>query len=540
MAAVMLGMVLYMAVCAAAVAIGHKAQKNVHSSGHSSMTSYSYVQAQQDKHDLNRFGLAQQFRRKYGSLGSFGLSFNSMGVIGAAVLFLGPAIQQGGPSTVAVGLPIAAFFALAVSATLAELSSAVPTSGGVYHWASAIGRRVWGWYAGWFQLAGSVAMTALFNGAFALALDAILSARLQYESEWWTIGLLAVAATASQAAIQHRGTAIIATVQIAGFWLQAAIAVSIIGGLAFLLWPGVYSPELLYAFRDGGLDGAVQPWPFLAGVLLLNKLFVGMDGAAHGSEETHDPRIRVPWAIFLSAAYSYIIGLVLFLFVVLLFPVWGGNGWTEVKEGVFLSAALHGAAGSPIIALAIACALWGSGFTTLGSCSRAIFCMARDQALPFSPVWSRVTAEAQSPRNAIWLAAALTYVLFIAVRLLTGENFAVVLNGFAMICTNIAYAIPIALLIKLQGRHRLLDDAPWRLGSWGMTIYKTAFVWLLATAVLAIAATGWEAAFGIVLLYAVASFANRKYGARHLAKLQSRLKRPRGEIIRMERKFDLH
>ncbi|MFF2089684.1 amino acid permease [Paenibacillus sp. NPDC058174] len=535
---VWLGMLLFVFVCVIAMAIAFKVQQSIRATRHWSMTSRAaYIQAQQDKHDLNLFGIAQQLRRRFGGFSVFGLSFNTLGVIAASVLFLGPALQKGGPSVVAIGLPIAALFALAVSAALAQLASAVPTSGGVYHWASAIGRRVWGWYAGWFQLAGSLAMNALMSGACAYVLDQALAAKFSYASQWWTTGLLALAVIGTQAAVNHWGVAVSAAIQQAGVWLQIVVVLAILAGLAYLFWPGVYSPALLYTFQNASLDGHVGLWPFIAGLLLLQKLFIGMDAAAHTAEETHDPRIRIPWAIFLSTVYSYIIGFVLLLFILLVLPAVLPS--EEGGGGMFLNAALQAVGGSPAIIYVIAAVLWCSGFGSQAAASRSIFCMARDNALPFTRIWIRLTVS-QSPKDAVWLAAALSIGFLSFAAMVRGDQYPIVLFSFALLCLHVSYAIPIAMLLKLKGKHKLLHDAPWRLGGWGMAVYWIAFVWLAITAALSVAAVSYWGICGAVLLLGLTAMADRKYRHRHLAKLQSRLKRPRGEIIRIERKFHLH
>ena len=43
---------------------------------------------------------------------------------------------------------------------MSELVSAYPTAGGIYWWASKLGGPAWGWFTGWFNLIGLVAVTA--------------------------------------------------------------------------------------------------------------------------------------------------------------------------------------------------------------------------------------------------------------------------------------------------------------------------------------------------------------------------------------------
>ncbi|GLX68085.1 amino acid transporter [Paenibacillus glycanilyticus] len=542
MLAVWIGLLLFACVCGCALILTAKVQRNIRASKHISMSAYgSYAQGQQDKHDLNLFGLAQQLRRRFGAAASFGLSFQSLGAIGALFLFAGPALEKGGPSVVSIGLPILGLFGMLVSASLAELSSAVPTAGGVYHWASALGTRRWGWYAGWTQLAGHLALMALMNGACAFIIDQLLSVWLNYSSSWLTTGMVLCLVTASQVAVNHFGTGRMGALLESGILLHAAVLVAVIGGVFIVFGRSVYSPELLYTFQNFSLEGHVSPWAFIAGVLLLQKLFVGMDGAAQAAEETGDPRIRVPWSIFLSSVYTLIGGFVLLMCLTLVFPAVVGTALFSSGNSLFAAAALDGWQGNSLIVLVIAAAIWGSGNSELLICSRALFGLARDRALPYSGSFSQVSRERQTPLAAIWMAALLSIVLFGAGRLADGGGEAVPsVLGFAILNLQIAYVIPIWIKLRLYNRHRLLEDAPWHLGSYSPFVNRTAMAWLLLSGGLSIFALGWRGAAGTGLLLLLALAMDRKYRKQHLEKLQSRLKRPRGEIIRIERKFHLH
>lgn len=135
----------------------------------------------------------------------------------------------------------------------------------------------------------------------------------------------------------------------------------------------------------------------------------------------------------------------------------------------------------------------------------------------------------------------LSFILFGAGRLADGGEAGVPsLLGFAVLCLQLAYMIPIWIKIKLYGRHRLLDDAPWHIGSYGFIVDRAAFFWLLLSGAVSVFALGlWGAVgTGIWLIFVMAM--DRRYRKQHLASLQSRLKRPKGEIIRIERKFHLH
>ena len=58
---------------------------------------------------------------------------------------------------------------------MSELASAYPTAGGIYYWASQLGGAGWGWFTGWFNLIGLVAVVASVDYAAASFLSALLS-----------------------------------------------------------------------------------------------------------------------------------------------------------------------------------------------------------------------------------------------------------------------------------------------------------------------------------------------------------------------------
>lgn len=54
-------------------------------------------------------------------------------------------------------------YSLAVAATMGQVASAFPTAGGLYHWASILGGKGWGWATAWFNLAGLVTVLTGIN-----------------------------------------------------------------------------------------------------------------------------------------------------------------------------------------------------------------------------------------------------------------------------------------------------------------------------------------------------------------------------------------
>ena len=67
-----------------------------------------------------------------------------------------------------------------VGLAMAELASAFPTAGGLYYWSSKLRGPGWGWYTGWFNLIGQVAVTASIDFGLALLVDIWLSPKFTF------------------------------------------------------------------------------------------------------------------------------------------------------------------------------------------------------------------------------------------------------------------------------------------------------------------------------------------------------------------------
>src|SRR5262250_1652444 len=122
---------------------------------------------QEDMRDLHRLGYAQQLFREMGGFANFAISFSIISILTGAILLFGYGLKFAGPIINTVGWPIASFFTLCVAASMAELSSAYPTAGGLYFWAFKLGGRGWAWLTAWLNMIGQITITAGINVAAA-------------------------------------------------------------------------------------------------------------------------------------------------------------------------------------------------------------------------------------------------------------------------------------------------------------------------------------------------------------------------------------
>ena len=110
--------------------------------------------ATRDEQDLKGFGYAQELFRSMGGFSNFAISFSIISILTGAVTLFGYGLEMGGPLEMTLGWPIATIFTLAVAASMAELCSAYPTAGAMYHWAAALGGAGWGWFVAWINIFG--------------------------------------------------------------------------------------------------------------------------------------------------------------------------------------------------------------------------------------------------------------------------------------------------------------------------------------------------------------------------------------------------
>src|SRR2546426_82928 len=92
-----------------------------------------------DTEQLNRLGYAQQLLRDMGGFANFALSFSIISVLTGAVTLYGHGLKYGGPLQMSLGWPLVTLLTLPIAMSLAELASAYPTAGALYHWSSILG-----------------------------------------------------------------------------------------------------------------------------------------------------------------------------------------------------------------------------------------------------------------------------------------------------------------------------------------------------------------------------------------------------------------
>ena len=367
---------------------------------------------------LGSLGYAQELRRGMSGFSNFAISFSIICILAGGVTSLQLGISAVGGAAAGLVWPLGVAFSVVVALAMAQIASAFPTAGGLYHWSSMLGGRGWGWVTAWLNLGGLIFLAAAVNvGAYSLfagflaPMLGIDPARLTLTHQIAGVALI----TLSQALVNHYGIRLTSRLTDFSGYLILAVTVLLIGGMLVRAAPRLDLSRLVQLTNNGG-DAGGGVWPAARGLPVMFLLaliwpvytITGFDASAHTSEETLHAARNVPRGILRSVLVSGIAGWVMVASFVLAMPDLaeaarqGANVFPWLMTQVF-----PGVAGR-LLWSGIVLANYLCGLASITSTSRMIYAFARDGGLPFSATLRRVSPRRQTPGAAIWTAAALT------------------------------------------------------------------------------------------------------------------------------------
>jgi amino acid transporter len=430
-------------------------------------------QRREDAHELHALGYAQELFRTMGGFSNFAISFSIISILTGAVTLYEHGLVMGGPAEMAFGWPLVTLFTLAVALSMAELASSLPTSGTMYHWASRLGGKGWGWFTAWFNIAGQLAALAGIDYGCALFLTPLLG----WPMTTGRVLTVYAAILLSHALINHFGIRLVAWLNDFSVSVHVVGVVVIVGALAF------FAPKQPLGYFFERVTYNDQDWPywfaFVIGLLQAQWTYTGYDASASVSEETVDPRRRVPWGIVMAVVVSAVVGYALLLALTLAITDIPSvlNARDESGNKVpaviaIFSSALGARAGTLFTALA-AMAMWFCGLSAVTWISRTLYAFARDNGLPGSALWRRVSSTHQTPAPAIWLCVVIAFVATIS-----AGTYAVV-TSISVIGLYFSYTIPVYLAWRARGRGEAVPRGPWHLGRFGPAVNLVAMLWVV-------------------------------------------------------------
>jgi amino acid transporter len=450
-----------------------------------------YQGFQEDVKELHSMGYAQELSRRMGAFQNFAISFSIICILAGGITAFPVSLSAAGGASLGIGWPVAGLFALIVAAALAQIASAYPTAGGIYHWASMLGGKGFGWAAAWFNLAGLLFVVSSVNfGVFLLFRDLFLVevmhadvttwvSAAMFDSGWWIQTIFISAITATQALCNHYGIKI--TTIVTDFNGYIILAGAVVLTVALLYWaPAPIDIGRLFTFTNytGEVGGSVWPTAtqtvFFALVLgLLQGVYTitGFDASGHTSEETRNAAESAPRGMIHSVLWSVVFGYFMVCSFVLAMPTveeGAAQGWLAFPFMMQKSLMPIWLKDLLIIIIVVSnylCALSG-----LTSCSRMMFAFSRDGGLPGSKALRYVNPTYRTPTTAIWWGAILSII-----ATLYGGAFVVLSTGCAVFL-YLSYVMAIAVGLRSEMNGKWTKKGPFSLGGASKLIATLAII----------------------------------------------------------------
>ncbi|UIJ34839.1 amino acid permease [Allobranchiibius sp. GilTou73] len=421
---------------------------------------------------LATLGYKQELSRSWSSFSNFAISFSIISILAGCFTTFGQAWNNGGPVAISWGWPIISAFILIIGLTMSELVSAYPTSGGIYWWASKMGGPGAGFFTGWLNLIGLLAVTASVGYGAATFLDLTLdtmSASWAKHSGLKTVFVLFVVIMVLAALANIFSGHLLAVLNNISVWWHVAGAAIIIAVLIII--PDKHqSASFVFTDRINNSGYADNKYWFLVmplGLLLTQYTITGFDASAHLSEETQGAAKGAAQGIWRSIFYSAIGGYVLLLAFVFAVQdpkaVTKGGGAVDLIFGQALPQKWH------VLILVISTA--GQLFCAtacLTSASRMTFAFSRDRGIPGSRLLSKVNPRTRIPANAVVFVTVIGILITLPALVEVDVNGAPVPVAFyavtsvAVIGLYLAFAIPIFLRWRMRDG---FEPGSWTLGS---------------------------------------------------------------------------
>ena len=371
-----------------------------------------------DEGRLAELGYKQELRRDWTLMHNFGVSFSIISVItGITTLFL-YGLTTGGPGAMSIGWLVVSFFIFFVGMGMAEIVSAVPTSGGPYFWAAILAPKAWApflsWVTGWFNFLGQVAVTTGITFGLAELISTAATVKGYSPSAGKTMGIYAALLT-SHGLVNTFGVHILRYLNVSSIVLHSlgvfSFAVAVVAKA-----PKHQSASFVFGkfYDDTGDPGwSVRASPAYVAVLaMLQATYTqtGYDASAHLSEETQNASLNAPIGVLMSLGCSAIFGF--FLLLCLLFSIQDFEATvnsTYDQPVLQILVDIFGEDGALVLFSLVMICVWHCGLFSLTSNSRMMFAFARDHGIP--RFFHKVDARFKSPIRTVWLAAFLAFCL---------------------------------------------------------------------------------------------------------------------------------
>jgi amino acid transporter len=433
---------------------------------------------------LHSLGYAQELSRRMSGFSNFAISFTIISILSGTLTLYGTGINYGGPVEEAYGWPLVSVFVIIVGLGMAEIASKYPTAGGLYYWASKMGGPVWGWFTGWFNLIGQIAITAGIDYGAAVFADALLGLLWPSSFHGTQHEIVAVYAVILllHAALNIFSVRLVAFLNDVSVWWHVGGVVIIV---AFLIFKPTHHQSFGTVFghtvNNSGFSGSWLWFVLLLGLLQAQYTYTGYDASAHMSEETQGASRAAARGVIMSIVVSAVFGYILALgvtFAIQDLHTTAAAGGFAVKQVFLDSLGTHTA--EVMLFITVMAQLY-CGMSSITSASRMMYAFSRDGATPGHQLWRKLNGQRVPVYSVVAIAVLAFLCAFPAYFGTNGVVAYAAVTSIATIGLYIAYAIPIYLRLRIGDAW---EPGEWNLGKKYKVVGWIAILWVVFISVL--------------------------------------------------------
>jgi amino acid transporter len=417
-----------------------------------------------DNH-LMKLGYTAELRR---NRSLFTLLFQTLAIAAIPYGEGGPlisAIYGGGPLSIFVGWLVVLVLDECVALSLSELASRYPTSAGPYYWSFQIAKKhktVLSFITGWIWLIGNWTITLSVNFGFASLISATVAMyHPSFAANNWQLLLIFYAICLISFVICAFGNRFLPMVDtICAAWTALSILIILIA-LSVKARAGRHSASYALGHYDTSFSGW-GGFTFFIGLLPAAYTFSAIGMISSMAEEVSDPAVKVPRAISLCVPVGGLAGLFFILPICFTLPPLADI--LVAPSGQALPYIFHFVLGSPggglgLTFLVLGVTMFCSISITVAA-SRTTWAFARDDAVPLSRLWSKVSDGLGVP---FWALVLVTVVQMLLGIINVGSTSAfTAFVSVGVIALAVSYAIPVGL--SLWYKRREVSQARWNCG----------------------------------------------------------------------------
>ncbi|KAJ3202257.1 hypothetical protein HDU82_007494 [Entophlyctis luteolus] len=428
------------------------------------------------------FDKSQELFRALDAFSNFGVAFTILSEPMSVLPLIYLGLGAGGPQGMLITWPVISAMSCFVAASMSEIVSSYPTSGGLYYWSASLSGPKWAPYVsymtGYFNFLG---LTGLCSGTVSLVLSQILFVKLSQDNPPFEAGgmisrvITVVAGAASLLISGYIASFGSKAVNILGklcFWSNAVGLFVIVISL-FITSPTKIPPSQMFTSWSN-LTGLPDAWAATISVLLACLTYTGYDSAAHLAEETKNPATQGPKSIMYAMIGTFISGYFALFFILStidpsqFIDIYGAGSFGLMI--IFLdTVGLNAAVFFNVVLMIIAIT---NMFGLIVTHSRMAFAFSRDGALPGSN-WLHHLNVNQVPIRATIVIVVLDAVILLP-SLYSNTMYAAI-NSFGVIGIYLAYLLPILLRVVRDDK---FPRGPFHLGNFGVTVGIVAVLFL--------------------------------------------------------------